>query len=410
VIALIVLALVFLLIAFRQWFDTRLEFWQILLGGAVVVLVTGQIQPTSALKAINPDVMVFLFGMFLVGQALEESGYLAHLSHHLFQHTKTTDQLVLSILFGAGLMSALLMNDTLAIIGTPVVLLLARKHRIAAQPLILALAFAITTGSVFSPIGNPQNLLIALTGGLGNPFPPFLSRLFAPTVINLFLTYAVLKLFFKSDFHPFPLVHLPDTLRDPALAKLARFSLWLVLALALVKVLAVFTGVGAEFRLTYLAVAGALPILLLSPRRWELLLRLDWHTLVFFAALFVLMEAVWQTGWAQSQIASIGRDLTTLPMILAVSVLLSQLISNVPLVALYLPVLQHAGTTPAGLVALAAGSTIAGNLFIFGAASNIIIVHNAERKTGHTLTFLEFAKVGAPLTTLQVLVYYLFLR
>ena len=69
-------------------------------------------------------------------------------------------------------------------------------------------------------------------------------------------------------------------------------------------------------------------------------------------------------------------------MILLVSVLLSQLISNVPLVALYLPMLLHVGISTNGMMALAAGSTISGNLFIIGAASNIIIIQNAEKKSG----------------------------
>jgi Na+/H+ antiporter NhaD/arsenite permease-like protein len=89
---------------------------------------------------------------------------------------------------------------------------------------------------------------------------------------------------------------------------------------------------------------------------------------------------------------------------------LSQIISNVPLVALYLPLLFTSGVTTKGLMALAAGSTIAGNLFILGAASNIIIIQNAEKKSGESLTFWEFSKVGIPLTIINVLVYYIYLK
>lgn len=97
-------------------------------------------------------------------------------------------------------------------------------------------------------------------------------------------------------------------------------------------------------------------------------------------------------------------------MILGVSVALSQFISNVPLVALYLPMLIHAGSSIKEMIALAAGSTIAGNLFILGAASNVIIIQNAEKRHQETLTFLEFAKVGIPLTIINLLIYWLFLE
>jgi Na+/H+ antiporter NhaD/arsenite permease-like protein len=70
--------------------------------------------------------------------------------------------------------------------------------------------------------------------------------------------------------------------------------------------------------------------------------------------------------------------------------------------------IQQAGGSTAQLMALAAGSTIAGNLTILGAASNVIIIQNAE-KQDETLTFREFVRVGVPLTAIQVVVYWIFL-
>ena len=125
--------------------------------------------------------------------------------------------------------------------------------------------------------------------------------------------------------------------------------------------------------------------------------------------MFILMQSVWDSGFFQSIISSTRLNLTSRGMILTVSVLLSQLISNVPLVALYLPMLMQLGVSTKELVALAAGSTIAGNLTILGAASNVIIIQNAEDKTGDTLTFVEFIKIGIPLTIVNLIVYWLFL-
>src|SRR3989344_7868977 len=184
IIPLLVLVIIFVLIAIRRIGKFRLEIWQIMLFGAIVVLITRQISLLDAVRSINLEVMLFLFGMFVIGQALEASGYLSHLSYKLFKNAKSAEHLLLFILFGGGIASAFLMNDTIAIIGTPVVLLLARKHCLPAKPLLLTLAFAVTIGSVISPIGNPQNLLIALNSG-GNPFVTFLKYLFIPTMINL---------------------------------------------------------------------------------------------------------------------------------------------------------------------------------------------------------------------------------
>jgi len=381
-----------------------------MLLGAVAVLVTGQISPVQAVRAINLDVILFLFGMFVVGEALDQSGYLSHLAFRLLRRAKTVDNLLFLIFFGAGLLSAFLMNDTVAIIGTPVMLQVARKAEIRAKPLLLSLAFSITIGSVMSPIGNPQNLLVAINGNVTSPFITFLQYLAAPTLINIFLAYAMLKLFYRRDLANKTPDYQTAHIADPALAKLSKVSLIIIVALVLAKIAFSLAGLRDNFRLTYIALAAASPILLLSPRRFEVVRRMDWATLVFFASMFVLMQSVWDSGYFQKAIMELDVDLCSVGVIMAVSILLSQLISNVPLVALYLPLLTSLGAAAKEMMALAAGSTIAGNFSILGAASNVIIIQNAEKKSGDTLTFWEFIRIGMPLTAVNTLVYWLFLR
>jgi len=408
-ISLAILLLVFILIAVRQVGRIRLQIWQIMLLGAIAVLVTVQISPLEALEAINPDVMLFLFGMFVVGEALEESGYLSHLSHRLFGRARSLDRLVLLILFGMGTLSALLMNDTLAIVGTPVVLALATKFRANHKVLLLALAFAVTIGSVMSPIGNPQNLLVAMNGDMDNPFVTFLRYLFLPTMICLFLAYLLLRWNYRADFQSRSPAWREESISDPKLAFLCRMSLALLVVLVLAKIATVFAGLDIDFRLTYIALACALPILLFSPRRLALVRGIDWPTLVFFAAMFVLMESVWNSDVLQRALDSVLPHMSSLGIILVVSIALSQFISNVPLVALYLPMLMEVGVSARQLMALAAGSTIAGNLSILGAASNVIIIQNAEARGEQALTFWDFVRVGLPLTVLCGGVYWVFL-
>jgi Na+/H+ antiporter NhaD/arsenite permease-like protein len=404
----LVLLGVLALIAARKVGRIRVAIWQAMVAGALVVLVTGRITPAAAIAAIDTEVMLFLLGMFVLGEALVESGYLYAVAYRWLSRVRTTDTLVLAVVVASGLTSALLMNDTLAIIATPLVLRLALEHRIAARLLLLALAFGITTGSAMSPIGNPQNLLIAVRGPIETPFVDFLHALAVPTLINLLLCYLVLRILFRNEFHRIPLVHSPVAETDPALARLARAGLWLMVAGIGLRIALPAAGFTLTPSLSLVALLGAAPIVLLSPRRLLVLRAIDWSTLAFFAAMFVLMASVWNSGVLQHWLMIPGWKLDTLPMVLGVGVLLSQLISNVPLVALYLPVLQSHAAAPETLLALAAGSTIAGNLLILGAASNVIIVQRAERR-GTALRFLDFARAGIPLTLLQTGVYWLFL-
>jgi Na+/H+ antiporter NhaD/arsenite permease-like protein len=303
-----------------------------------------------------------------------------------------------------------MLNDTLAIVGTPVMLQIALKTGTRPKILLLTLAFAVTIGSVMSPIGNPQNLLVAVAGHVSTPFVTFLRYLAIPTIINLLLTYFVVRIFFRNDLLRDAIGYDAESITDKKLALLSKISLFVVLGMILVKIMVVSIAPSIDFRLTYVAVAGALPIVIGSPRRMQIVRNIDWFTLVFFAAMFVLMESVWQSGFFQSIIDNLNGSLLSTSMILLVSIVLSQFISNVPLVALYLPLLAGLGATTKDLVVLAAGSTIAGNLSILGAASNVIIIQNAEKRSGETLTLWEFVRIGIPLTALNGLVYWVFFQ
>lgn len=402
----LILLCVLLLTALRQVGSLRLQIWQVMTLGAFSVLLLGEISPQEALRAINIDVLLFLFGAFCVGEALNRSGYLACLGSKIVSRAKNTDQLVFLVIFSTGLLSAVLMNDTLAIMGTPMVLRFSRKYGISPKLMLFALAFGITTGSVMSPIGNPQNLLIAIDGNLDSPFVTFLRSLALPTLINLVLAYVVLRLFFSREFGKSALVHSKEVISDPELAGISQKALFLLLALITCKILLVEFLPAWDFSLSWIALLSASPILL-SKRRTEVVKNIDWTTLIFFVSMFVLMESVWISGICQELLSRMSPQLGSVPMILALSIGLSQLISNVPFVALYLPAMGSA-VSQDQLMALAAGSTIAGNLLILGAASNVIILQNAE-KEGETFSFIEFARIGLLISFLDAIVYSVFL-
>jgi Na+/H+ antiporter NhaD/arsenite permease-like protein len=401
----LVLAVVFLLIVFRKVGNFRVKIWQAMTIGAVAVLLTMQITPIDALFSINYDVMLFLFGMFVVGESMQESGYLRTLSHRLFRGAKSVSHIVLISLFAFGLLSALLMNDTLAIVGTPVVLGLARRHSISPKLLLLTLAVAVTTGSVMSPIGNPQNLLVATSGGFTSPFISFFQYLSIPTLISLGVAFLFLRFFYRFEFKkPVVVDEEENGPIDARLVALSKIALALILLLIGVKIVLVALAPSIEMRLSYIALAAAFPILLFSQKRVQIVRSVDWSTLVFFASMFILMASVWNSGVFQDLLISFDVDVTAVPSIMVIGLTLSQLISNVPLVALYLPMLTSTGASAVQMITLAAGSTLAGNMLILGAASNVIIIQNAE-KQGETLSFVEFAKIGIPLTLVQSVVY-----
>ena len=398
-ISILVLVAVFFLIAVRQIGSARLKIWQIMLGGAVVVVLAGEISPVAAFHAIHFDVIFFLFGMFIIGQAAEDSGYVTHICHTFFKKVRSVDGLVLSILFTMGIGSAVLMNDTIAIIGTPDHAASVEKRHLCEVSFALP-RFAVTLGSVMSPIGNPQNLLVAMGGEIRSPFVTFLRHLFLPTVLNLYLTYLLLKLFFKEEFDKTNLRTNRVDIKHFRLSQVARISLILVVVLILVKVALTFVNlfvkIDFDFNLTWIALIGCSPILIyrfMSKKkkyRFHILRKIDWFTLIFFASMVVLMESVWQSGFFQNLISSLSLNMTSILVIMIVSVVVSQLISNVPMVAL-LPLIVS--PVPVKRIDGACGRFHhRGQSFILGGQATSSSSSMRRRESWTSITFLEFAK------------------
>lgn len=406
-----ILAIIFILTAVRQIGKKKFQLWEIMFFGALILLLTQRIGWKEGFEAIDWDVIFFLWGMFVAGETLSRSGYLSHLSFIFFNKAKNLKMLFLFILILTGGFSALLMNDTIAVIGAPLVIYFAQKHKVSSEPLLLALCFGVTIGSVFSPLGNPQNLLIALYSKMPYPFQDFFYYLALPSFVNLLIAFLFIRFFYQDDFHDNELLHEKDLVKDHHLFRLAQITILLIILGILLKIIFSLFFPSLSFHLTWIALLGALPSLLFSPQRFSILKKIDWHTLLFFIGLFVVMRSVWLSPWIKDLVQQMMDFFSkgfTIGSILWSSVLLSQILSNVPFVALFLPLLEKIGVSLPLYMALAAGSTIAGNMLILGAASNIIIIQNAE-KQGHTLSFWRFARIGIPLTIVNVLVYWIFL-
>jgi Na+/H+ antiporter NhaD/arsenite permease-like protein len=393
--------------------------------GAVLSLATLSITPSDALNAIDFRVISFLFGMLVITAGFEKSGLIEFLVLWLLKRAKNLDRVLLYLIFGSGLLSAFLLNDTIALMLTPLAIGIASRLGAGSQrSLLIPLAFGVTTGSVFTPIGNPQNLLVALDSGISRPFTQFMIYLFIPTLLSLFVIYYLSKLFFKKDFRASTnFEKMRENLSEPGSAisdsGLARLSVGVLIALiasfTFVEIFPLVQNYGIN--LYTLAFFFGILLLVLSPRRLFLLLEVNWGVLIFFAGMFVLMRTVWDSGIGPTLLNALptpnpARQAQSVGAIILNSVLLSQILSNVPFVQLYTYEMQALGFTGAHSVAwlaLAAGSTLAGNLTILGAVSNVIIVNSAESRGSKAFSFIEFFKYGALVTLVTCLIYFVFL-
>ncbi len=384
------------------------------------MVFVGSIGVVDAYQAVNLPVITFLFSMFALVTALDISGALESFANALLRRAKKPEDVIFLTFFGFALGSSILMNDTLALMGTPIMISLSRRMKISPRPLLLTLAFAVTIGSVVTPMGNPQNLLIALASGISAPVIGFAYYLLLPTLLNLAATYLVLRLIFKkeltkagAEFEKPSLLQAGTRVQGRGLARLSISLLILTLILILAVNLLEALGVRQPFGISEVSLLGAALLLVLSGRGREILQAMDWGILLLFAGLFVLMQSLSNNGiiaLVAQYLPALGKGdpHASLFSILVSGLLLSQVLSNVPMVALYLPImksLSYGRQDVYAWAALAGGSTLAGNLTILGAASNLIIIEEAERH-GVKLSFIEFLKVGVLVTAVNFAILY----
>jgi len=403
-ISLVVSYLIFFLIAIRQWLPPGVRIWHIMSAGAVALLLLGEITLREAVAAIDWNVIAYLFGVFAIGAALYQSG-ISHAIGDRIAGLRSPD-LALAVLIGAtALCAAVLTNDAAAVIGTPIVLMLARALRLSPAPLLIALCATVTVGSMLSPVGNPQNILIATDGRMGNPLATFAGWLAVPTIVSLAFVYVWSRYLITSPATPLKLhtSELPDPAKEarcwPAYAGLAV----LVVLIGADSILRVI-GQGAALPFGVASLIACAPVFIFDSHRLQTFKQVDWATLAFFVAMFIVTGALLKSGSLQAILGSMHARLGELPIVAAISFWASQLFSNVPVVDMYLKLLP--GRETPTLMMLAGISTLAGNLFIISAASNVIVVQQAERFGASPFTFWQFTRAALPITIVSVGVTY----
>jgi Na+/H+ antiporter NhaD/arsenite permease-like protein len=346
---------------------TRLDRTGIALLGAVLLVALRALPLERAWAAIDVGTLGLLLGLMLLSAQLRLSGFYAAITRALAARPTSPQRLLLELVLTAGALSAVLTNDVVCLAVAPVLVDVCRRRGLDPVPFLLGLAAASNTGSAATILGNPQNLLIGQTLHLS--FSRYLIDGLPPALLGLLATWAILARAWAGRFER------AAAPRSQAEHAFDRGQTGKGLAVLLLLVLGLFWCPLPNAVLALLA-GGAV---LLSRRQGtrDLLGLVDWPLLVLFMGLFVVNHALLAAGhahrWLDSAAAA-GLDVRAPAGLFAVTVIGSNVISNVPLVMLLLPAASHPQAGPI----LALASTLAGNLFLVGSIANLIVVEQAR--------------------------------
>jgi Na+/H+ antiporter NhaD/arsenite permease-like protein len=393
IVAIAIFAFTYVLISGRRLKILPLNRPAAALLGTVLMVAAGVLTPEQAYRAVDYNTLVLLLGMMLISAYLSLAGFFDWAADYILKVAKTPQRLLLYLIITSGLLSALLVNDTVCLMLTPLVVAVIVRGQLPLPPYLLALAMSANLGSVATLVGNPQNMIIGNLSHL--PFVHFSVSLLPVAVVGLAIEYAVLRFGFGKILGAAHIERgeVPARPLDRPLITIALITLALV-----------FIGFVAGFNLAWTALGGGALVMVLARRDTHQVLKLvDWHLLVFFAALFVVVEGLNTTG-LPDQIYSrlhglFGTTSTTQVWNLAwFSAAGSNIFSNVPFVLVAGKWIPNFANPTLMWKVLALATTFAGNLTILGSVANIIVVESAR---GHCeVGFWDYARFGIPITIL----------
>lgn len=407
----VVLAVGIFVITYLIIMSEKLNRTAVALVGAVVLLMFNIITQEEAIHHIDFNTIGLLIGMMIIVNIMKRTGIFEYVAIVAAKRAKG-DPLKILMLFSVitAISSALLDNVTTILLIVPVTLVITDALKISPVPILVPLILFANIGGTATLIGDPPNIMIGSATGLG--FNDFLFNLGPVVVVIMIVTLFIVKLMSKKGLHvseeqKAEVMKFDESLaiKDPVLLKKSLA----VLALTVVGFM-----LHQEFGYESATVAflGASLLLLISGvNPEEILLEVEWGTIFFFGALFVLVGGLEMVGVIDMLAGKLltmtkGNLFMTAMVILWGAAIASAFLDNIPFVATMIPLIKSIGVMSTMSItplwwALALGACLGGNGTLVGASANVI-VSGMLGKHGDKLGFVEYMKVGFPIMLISV--------
>ena len=362
-----------------------------LLGGSLMV-ATGVLSLEEAYRAVDFNTIVLLLGMMIVVANLRLSGFFRVVTYWITAYVRRPITLLGMVVVSSGVLSAFLVNDTICLVMTPLVLELVTRLKRNPIPYLLGIATASNIGSVATITGNPQNIIIGSISSI--PYSTFATALAPVAVVGLVISFVLIALSYQSEFlagDHLEKINAPTRYHGPLLIKS-------IFVLAVMVVLFFFGQPVAKVAI----VGGAFLLLTRRVRPEKIYFEIDWPLLVMFVGLFVVVGGLEKVAITPDVSAAIGRQHLDNSVILAgVTAVLSNVVSNVPAVLLLKSFVPNLQDPQRAWLVVAMAATLAGNFTLVGSVANLIVAQRAKAR-GVEFDFWTYFKVGAPITVLTI--------
>lgn len=379
-------------------------------GGAVLLIILGVLDIEHSVAHIDYNTIGLLIGMMLFVAVVKNSGMFEYLAVKSAKIAKGDPwrMMVIFVLITA-VLSALLDNVTTVLLVGPMTLAITKEMNLNPVPFIMTQILASNIGGTATLIGDPPNIMIGSATGLS--FADFVINDGVIVVVIMIATIFAFKLVYKKN-----LIATPEAIQSVmAMDEKSLIKDHKLLVKSVVMIILIVAGFGLHGVLhmesSIIALTGAVIMMIIGKQDIEkVVLDVEWPTIIFFTALFIVVGGMVETGVIDDLADVImgftdGKPVMTMMIILWVSAILSSTLDNIPFVATMIPLIQVMGESGMDVMplwwALSLGACLGGNGTLIGASANVVLT-GISSKHGYPITYLQFLKVGFPMMILSV--------
>ena len=396
--------LTYSLIAVRKVNGRRIRTWTAAVLGGVLMLLLGVVTPSEAWDYINFEVILQLAGMMMLTASLQYCGFFEIVVDFLMRRFDGRRRFLSGVMAITACLSAVMLNDAVVLIFTPIVLRCCQRMRADPVPYMVGVFVSANIGSAATVVGNPQNALVASMAGIG--FLDYSIRVIPLTVICMAVAMLMMRRMYGGRLDTDDASLSGETFHT---REVDKYRLCAVLAVTVTALVLFALSVPLGLRIYQIALAaGAVSLIIVltdGMRAGGYVIRhVDWSILLFFTGLFVVIAGAVSSGLLDSMSELFGMgdgNVPSIGVLSGFSTVLANLVSNVPSVMLIGQLLPEGDMVL--WITLAVTSTFAGNLTLIGAAANIIVEDEGE-KHGIRMDFFRYLRVGIPIAVITIVI------
>lgn len=381
-------------------------------AGVVALIMTGILTIETSVEYIDFNTIGVLVGMMLFVAVVKQSGifeYIAIKSAKLVKGEPWHLMIVFMVI--TAVLSAFLDNVTTVLLIGPMTIAITKILELNPVPFLMTQILASNIGGTGTLIGDPPNIMIGSAAGLS--FADFIINTGGIAIVILIVTIFAFKFIYGRKLFVSPekmkaVMELDENemVKDRALMHKSVVMIILV---------AVGFMLHSQLHLesSIIALAAAVIMILIGKQNVEeTIADVEWPTIVFFTALFMVVGGMESTGviekLADLLMGLTGGDLVvTMIIILWASAVLSAILDNIPFVATMIPMIITMEASGMDVIplwwALSLGACLGGNGTLIGASANVVLSGISGRH-GHPITFMQFTKLGFPMMILSIIV------